>query len=704
MILFFEKCFLCFLQTSLNAGIFIILLIFILTILKDKMSIRVKQWLWILFIIRLLVPVVPQMNFNLSNIIQNNYNKIFPHTNYKESVDINTGSVQQDINKRSFNNNYMKNNISENISADDSGKDNNLISLIKMGTSIWIMGGVFIGCILIGSVYIFKFKSRKLEYNENIRINELMNSVMIKTHIKKKIPVYAHSLAESPCIIGIIKPKIYVPEYILKNGRDSEIFYILLHELMHYKKKDTLINLLSAIGLLNKNRYKYAQMMICFEDKNQIKGRIDMIKNFKKGSYKISRMAALGCLVCTVVTLTNGLQVNALDINNIPKLENKVVYNNDKPKFLVDSDSKYYADMNKVEKVAGFKYKLPDYVVDSYEAKSGGTVQKILENENAVEVFFHNTDESAKAWNYKMIISKCDSSEAIKKIEKEHNGGVSKDISINVDKKDTSINGLDGQIVTVVTECPEWSDGEYTFSATKETGKYFVWNEDGVNYSINYNSTFESNNMTSTFVDISNDNISNIIKSLKDIDKLTNVNYSKEQELSTETAVMAIFDEEDLQKAKSIIGFNPKFPVNINDDIKISQADINITFDSDIENNKLFYDMWMRYEMNDGNFITLTSAQKNYQYDEIKENGYFNTEEYDIEKQEAIPLKISAEKINLGNREVYKSREENKDNNLILHDYFWEEDGIFYELTIWNKSEDSVDAIAELFINSQEYK
>lgn len=464
----------------------------------------------------------------------------------------------------------------------------------------------------------------------------------------------------------------------------------------------TLINISKIF--LNKNRYKYAQMMICFEDKNQIKGRIDMIKNFKKGSYKISRMAALGCLVCTVVTLTNGLQVNALDINNIPKLENKVVYNNDKPKFLVDSDSKYYADMNKVEKVAGFKYKLPDYVVDSYEAKSGGTVQKVSENENAVEVFFDNTDENAKAWNYKMIISKCDSSEAIKKIEKEHNGGVSKDISINVDKKDTSINGLDGQIVTVVTECPEWSDGEYTFSATKETGKYFVWNEDGVNYSINYNSTFESNNMTSTFVDISNDNISNIIKSLKDIDKLTNVNYSKEQELSTETAVMAIFDEEDLQKAKSIIGFNPKFPVNINDDIKISQAAIDITFDSDIENNKLFYDMWMRYEMNDGNFITLTSAQKNYQYDEIKENGYFNTEEYDIEKQEAIPLKISAEKINLGNREVYKSREENKDNNLILHDYFWEEDGIFYELTIWNKSEDSVDAIAELFINSQEYK
>lgn len=754
MILFLEKCFLCFLQTSLNAGILMILLISVSAIFKNKISIRVKQWLWILFVIRLVVPVVPEMNFNLSKIIQKNYTETFTELNDQESVDVSAGDVGQDKNKKVFNNNYLKNGIEENISTDNINKNNNLISLTKIGTGIWICGAIFIGFVLMGAVYIFKFKSRKLKDDESIRIDELLSSAMAKTNINKKIPVYAHSRAESPCIIGIIKPKIYMPEYILKSGRDSEIFYILLHELMHYKKKDTLVNFLSAMGLcihwfnplvwvgvkrmklnmeyacdssvletleekqcidygltliniskifLRKNRYKYAQMMICFEDKNQIKGRIDMIKNFKKGSYKISRMAALGCLVCTVVTLTNALQVNALDINNLTKLENNIVYNNDKHEFLIDSDSKHYADMNKVQKVAGFKYKLPDYLVDNYEAVSGGSVQKISDSENAVEVYFNNTDENAAAWSYEMIISKCDAGDAVKKIQMDHSVGLSEDISANVEKKDASINGLNGQIMTVIIDTPEQSDGEYTFSATKETCRYFVWNEDGVNYSINYNSTFESNNKTRTIVDISDDNVYHIINSLKDIDNLTNVKYSKEQELSTETAVMAIFDEEDLQKAKNIIGFNPKFPVNINDDIKISQASINITGDSDIESNKLYYDMWMRYELEDG-FITLTSAQKNEEYNQIKEKGYFDTEEFDIEKQESIPLKINAEKINLGNREVYQCREENKDNDLILHDYFWEEDGICYQLIIWNKSEESVDAIAEIFINSQEYK
>ena len=64
---------------------------------------------------------------------------------------------------------------------------------------------------------------------------------------------------------------------------------------------------------LNKN--KYSKVAIFFERNNQIKGRIKMIKQFKKGSYKISRMAAIGCLIVTNVVLTNGVTVKALDVN-----------------------------------------------------------------------------------------------------------------------------------------------------------------------------------------------------------------------------------------------------------------------------------------------------------------------------------------------------------------------------------------------------
>lgn len=446
--------------------------------------------------------------------------------------------------------------------------------------------------------------------------------------------------------------------------------------------------------------------MICFERNNKIKGGINMIKNFKRGSYKISKMAALGCLVCTVATLTNSIQVSALDLSSLSAIENSVVYSEkEKSQFLVESDNKHYADMNKVQKIAGFKYKIPDYIVDNYETESGGSVQKVSENENAVEIFFSNRDQNAKSWSYQLIISKCDPDDALKKIAETNNSGLSENLSINIEKENTSLKELNGQKVIVTVDCPEKTDGEYTFSAFKETIKYFVWNEDGVNYSINYNSKFESNGKTNTTTDISEDNIYDIVKSLKDIDKITNPYYGKEPKLSTETPIMQIYDGDDLQKAKSIIGFNPKFPVNIKDDIKIIQASINITYDSDIENNKLYYEMWSKYELNNGDFITLTSSNKNNEYEDIKEKGYYIIKDYDNEKNEFISLKVSAEKINLGNKVVYKSKEE--DNNNITNIYFWEEEGVIYQLILWNnvdKSDNNLDSIAEVFINSEEYK
>ena len=426
-----------------------------------------------------------------------------------------------------------------------------------------------------------------------------------------------------------------------------------------------------------------------------------MIKNLKK-RYYISRLVALECLVCTAVTITSNMPVNAFTQNNLFKLKNSITYSNEqKSKILIDDKIKSYKDLDKAQKIAGFKFKLPDYIVDNYDGMKGAIVQKIADNENAVKVYFYNNNDSLDSWNYSMIISKGDIGKAVMEIEKYNTRGVSVDISLN--KEDASIKGISGQIVTLTTNYPEKIEGEDKISVAKEVCKYFVWNEDGVNYSINYNSIFTSENSTYTSSNISEDNIFNIARSLKDTDKITNENYGKRQGLSTEVPIMMIYDEEDLENAKDIIGFNPKFPVNIKDDIEISQSCVNLTSDSDIENNKLDYDVWIRYERNN-DFITLTSSKKNKEYNEIKEKGYYNIEHYDMEKEEFLTLKVHAEKLNLGNKEVYKSREEDNDNNLIQYIYFWEENGVDYELIFFNEKDENVDSIAQIFINSQEYR
>ena len=68
-----ERIFLSFLQSSLTASVVILIVISILKIFNNHLSIRVKNALWILVLIKLLIPVIPETNTNLFNILYEKY-------------------------------------------------------------------------------------------------------------------------------------------------------------------------------------------------------------------------------------------------------------------------------------------------------------------------------------------------------------------------------------------------------------------------------------------------------------------------------------------------------------------------------------------------------------------------------------------------------------------------------------------------------
>lgn len=57
-------------------------------------------------------------------------------------------------------------------------------------------------------------------------------------HFKKALPIYIHSYIPTPSLIGLLKPKIVLPESIVQTADQSTLQIILSHEFMHNKKKD----------------------------------------------------------------------------------------------------------------------------------------------------------------------------------------------------------------------------------------------------------------------------------------------------------------------------------------------------------------------------------------------------------------------------------------------------------------------------------
>lgn len=69
--------------------------------------------------------------------------------------------------------------------------------------------------------------------------------------IKKYIPIYSTAFLKSPIIVGLWKPCIYLPIHLISDFNATDMRYMLLHELQHYKHKDNFANyLMNLFGVL----------------------------------------------------------------------------------------------------------------------------------------------------------------------------------------------------------------------------------------------------------------------------------------------------------------------------------------------------------------------------------------------------------------------------------------------------------------------
>ncbi|MDU1004857.1 MAG: M56 family metallopeptidase [Clostridium butyricum] len=738
---FLEQIFLIVFQTSLTAGIIILIIFAILKLFNNNLNIRVKYLLMSLILIRLIVPVTTQTNLkiNISEVLKtiqgNNQNKLSEE--YTSNSKIKKNEIGT-INKEPITSNHDKLNV-KNDQVQNQVNDI-LKNIVDAGAIIWCGGIGILTCILMIVLIKFKIESNNMERIKDGNIIKILNKLKRNVNLKSNINVYICDEKKSPCILGFIRPKIYLPHYVLELDEDM-ISHILLHELMHYKRKDLYLNFICWIILLlhwfnplvrialkklktyreygcdcfvlqilgeEKNvdygmtiinlskivtNKRNIQLGLGFERNNLIKGRIEMIKSFKNDSYKISAKAALGCLVAAVVVCTNGITVNALDVNSV---SSQNTYNQtsieNKHEFLIDSTLKSYDDLNKVKEVSGFEFKLPDYSLGDGKLDSIYQVIKISDDSNVIDAHFRDGDSNK---NLTLEIFKDDPVEALSKIYESH--GVSRSNSkIEASKEQINVGSVEGNSITLKITTPERTIDNNIVPQSITESKYFMWQNDGIFYAIPYSGRYENNGQVKQDNKFENEELDRIASSLKNIDEIKDVDYLSvvPEELSTETGIMNIYDKDDLNKAQKILGFNPKMPLTVNS-INIQDSMVGITSDSDVENNNINYELNNFYE-DDKNMMTFSQSKHDTfnRYATAKDKGYIYINE----------TNINTEKIYIDGNEVYRNLEKDVDQEnskeTISVDYFWQQDDIYYTLTIFN-TDGYHDEIAKEFINSK---
>ncbi|MCX7709859.1 MAG: M56 family metallopeptidase, partial [Clostridia bacterium] len=338
-----SKIFLWVLYASISASAISLLIILLERLFRKKLGVRIHHALWILVLIRLLVPVMPGSPINLFNLIPEDVQHILDFT--KNTVSTTSADAFE---KRAYLSNLPAdpladaaiNNQPMKISAvpeSEALQEGVKWSIPEIASIVWVTGLFSIALfyiIITMSFYKSIIMSRKPADKE---IVSLLESCMIKAKQRKRIAVYTEKGLKSPCISGIFKTAIYLPEGILEAIDHQQLSNVLLHELAHHKRKDVLFNLLGTVAVIVHwfnpivwicvKRMKFVGELACdayvlemlgeeknihygetiinlsklylnspgkltlvsfFETKNQIEKRITMIKRFRKNNYKIT--------------------------------------------------------------------------------------------------------------------------------------------------------------------------------------------------------------------------------------------------------------------------------------------------------------------------------------------------------------------------------------------------------------------------------
>lgn len=228
------------LNQIISVSILVLLVILIRSLCGKYIGQRFKYALWLIVAVKLLIPMPFENPINVLNYFPAESNaiiRIVDHVGSETISDMaaeNTrqlSSVHTENKKTSPVNNNDVIEKTEAIRPDAGIKDK--VSGIQILKWIWIMGIVFFTGYLLVSNLIFSVKLRQeRKYIEKYR---------------DALPIYVTSLVPSPCLFGIIKPAIYLPDDWKISGKYRD--YILLHEWIHYRHMDMIWALIRSVCL-----------------------------------------------------------------------------------------------------------------------------------------------------------------------------------------------------------------------------------------------------------------------------------------------------------------------------------------------------------------------------------------------------------------------------------------------------------------------
>lgn len=252
-------------KTSLMASVVVILILGIKTLLRDRLPVKWQYALWLVLIVRLILPWAPESSFSLYN--------LFPKATNASTETMFTDVGDYEITSSSFlteeeemnGNNHSTGVVApaeDMVGEDTVGVENAGVrqqQALLLSEIPWLYVSVFLVWVFGVSILAFQLWKMNRKFirahiqnglKEDAHTLQYLKECKESMGIKRAVKLKVTDAVEGPALIGVFRPQILLPASVEEEFTEKELKYIFLHELVHYKRKDILVNWVMLILLV----------------------------------------------------------------------------------------------------------------------------------------------------------------------------------------------------------------------------------------------------------------------------------------------------------------------------------------------------------------------------------------------------------------------------------------------------------------------
>lgn len=343
-------------ETSIMASILIGLILCVKILLRNKFPPRWQYMLWMILIVRLLLPWSPDSSYSIysilssSNITSTNFYQEVITSSSKQYMQQNTDISDE----KTVSNEDMYVSGPKQATEKKKKQDHNTFSLYTAALYIWLAGVIILSITIIIMNRRLRFYINKQPIITDNRVVTIFANCKKSMSVHKDIPLILTKKFNTPAVFGFLRPRVLLSKVHMAELDEQQLRFVFHHELAHIKRRDVGVNwLMYGLLILNwfnpiiwyayscmredqelacdalaltfidseeqiayghtiidllehySNFYQVPNIANLSRNKRILKRRIFMIKKFQKKSYRWSTLGVIAVVAVSSLSLLN---------------------------------------------------------------------------------------------------------------------------------------------------------------------------------------------------------------------------------------------------------------------------------------------------------------------------------------------------------------------------------------------------------------